>query len=240
MVNVSSSVQKSNVSITHVIEHVHVIGDKHAVKISINYSPDDIPWLVQKLKPESKQFILTRENLNKLLSDEEYNIESRMVVVSDDFLAIAQEKGYVYATDKFKLDFNTVFEDCRNLVGKSLISDYASGHMLFSHDGTVLPTAIKFSNYYLSDGRFAIHDLHKTLSELPLSVLPYLSSITAIPYYNVSPSQSVHISATFQPTAEQMILIWEKAQKMSKQYPSSRLLDAVIALDILWIDKHKI
>lgn len=237
---VSSSVQQSYVSMTRVIEHFHVIGDKHAVKISINYTPDDIPWLVQKLKPESKQFILTRKNLNKLLSDEEYTIESRMVVVSDDFLAIAREKGYVYATEEFKLDFNTVFDDCKNLVGKHLISDYVHGHMLFAHDGTVLPTAIKFSNYYLSDGRFVIHDLHKTLSELPHTVLPYLSSIAAIPYYNVTPDQSVYISATFQPTAEQMVLIWKKAQKMSKQYPSSRLLDAVIALDLLDIAKHKV
>lgn len=237
---VSSSVKKASVSMEQVIEHFHVIGDKHVVKSSINYSPNDIPWLVQKLKPESKQFILTSKNLKKLLSDEEYTIESSMVVVSDDFLAIAREKGYVYATDEVELDFNTVFDDCKNLVGKNLISDYVSGHMLFAHDGTVLPTAIKFSNYWLSDSRYAVYDLHKTLSELPQTVLPYLSSITAIPYYNVTPDQSVYISATFKPTAEQMILIWEKAQNISDQYPSSHLLDAVIALDLLDIAKHEI
>jgi hypothetical protein len=240
MPKINTVTKRVSVEMEHNIEHFHVIGDKHAVKISINCTPDDIPWFIQKLKPESKQVILTTENLENLLARKEYKTEPSMVVVPDDFLAIAQENGYVYATEEFKLGYNTVFDDCKDINGKHLITDYRYGHMLFAHDGTVLPTAIKFRDYCFSDGRYAIYDLHKTLSELPKTVLPFLTEIMSIPYYNETPDQSIYISATFQPTAEQMITIWEKAQILSEKYPSSHLVEAVIELDILGIAKHEI
>ena len=100
--------KKIIVEVTQTIEHVHVVDNMHAVKITTTWTPECSA--LQKTPSEPIQFIVNDTNLQNLLAGDNYDKEKLIAVVSDDFIEMARVYGYVAAVDHHSI-CNTVFDD---------------------------------------------------------------------------------------------------------------------------------
>ena len=124
--------------------------------------------------------------------------------------------------------------------------DFGS-HMLFDHEGQILPKAFTFNyiNGEIKDGRYDLAKLIELLKDDPrvtplfekrtshLQQDPGVLSIHQVPSYNVSPGCNAYVPFLFSPTKEDMQKMWEKAKSYQTIYPSTKLVEAMEDLDIL-------
>lgn len=221
--------KKFIVEVTQKIEHVNVVDNMHAVKITTTWTPECSS--LQKTPSETIQFIVNDTNLQKLLEGESYDKEKLMVLVSDDFIETASVYGYVAAIDRHAICY-TVFDDwIKSKPSSKLIANHWESHMLFDHVGNVLPTAIKFD---FPDSAYHLNELHNTLKGISPNAISYLSEIRQT-------MDGDYFEVTFAPTHEQMNHIWKKAKELSTKYSraSTNLREAVIELDFLRSAQHR-
>ena len=222
------------INVNRTVEHIAINEKFLGVRVTQNGTLANPSKVAEKrfsyaLAGSKREMVLTPENLKKLLAGNGYKTED-LIPVSAEFLEDARTKGYVRAGEmhasEFSYDKPTMFE--RLAMGESLrmVKFDVSSHMLFDHNGKVLPTGLYYDYMrgYMGNGNY---DLKKSITILnlldaqnvyTLDTMPL--AIKSVPYYNTSSGCSSFLEFVYGPTQEQMEAVWVLAQTMNKQYPS--------------------
>lgn len=232
------------VVITRTLEHKEIAPGLSAFKLSYTYNANDVPdWCAALLENKVSAGVISNDELNafKTGKSKELNANREYMFLPQEYLDLVAKEGYPapsYDADLLK----TV--TAANASPWDVPSDWvlvridASMHMIFDLEDKPYPMPV-FFDYIRGLSSDGVYDLEK--------LVPYLKThpqvqpkdghgelrIHSVPYYNVSEGCSRYVPFTFEPTPEQMISLWEKANELSPQFPSTELHQAVFELDLI-------
>lgn len=196
--------------------------------------------------PNSVQGLARRKSIESFLKGRASHVTpvKDLLYSSPDVLKVAQERGYMAAAEAFGTARDDVFDLFEQ--GQLDLNGFArwdtGGHMLFDRFGEVLPVAVFFDymNGNLRDGAYDLEKVIKVLSKRKGIVTPTGEPlrIEEVPSYNRSRGCYRHVQFIFQPTVQEMRLMWPKMRELNKNFPSVPKHQAIFELDLLGLRKR--
>ena len=242
------------VSLEQQLTHRELAPGVSGFELVRRFHPVDIvpAWCQGVLQDSRTTGLTTTSEVQRFLAGEctELCADPVWRLVSPEYLQVAQQHGYVEAESNIDLEPALLAANQHPLalpVGWSVVRNDFRQHLLFDTDGQVLSVGLLFDylNGMVRDGCYDIPRLVDYLNQHP-QVHPVKRSgqqrltVERIPVYNARPGCTLHTSFVFAPTAQQMRLLWEKAQQLKPSYPSTALHEAVFELDLLGLRAQSI
>lgn len=247
------------VIVKQTLEHKELIAGLSAFRVTREVTlPEDAPlWSKSLIASETKVGIAATE---KVIAFEKgqagyLHNDSGFELCPAELLTIAQEKGFIAATDENSSSLVWQQRKAANAdplnppEGYKLVKvDYYS-NMLFDVFGWPLPIAISFDylNGMVDNVNYDLKRLVPFLQTNP-QIRPIVEKgytegtikIDNIPYYNCTEGRAKFVKFWFCPTAEQMVSLWDMAKSLNAKYPSTELRRAVFELDLIGLRKEGI
>jgi hypothetical protein len=195
-----------------------------------------------------RQGVAKKQAIEDFLSGKSSVIKSpdtpELTYVSPEVLEIAAKNGFREVLQSTQPGhMQSIFD--RYKAGEfdlnCLVAPNYSAELLFDRKREILPTAIYFGylNGNFNNGAYKLKKALATLnSDSRIAPVPGKDlAISEIPYYNAERNYDKQIEFVFQPTREDMRVIWDYCTKTFKEYPSTHLHEAIFDLDLLNLRK---
>jgi hypothetical protein len=192
-------------------------------------------------KSKSEGFV-EEEDIQNLKQGQSLIKSTNWILANKKFLDHLQKWGYAGEDDEYtiwsEIKYDKFFSQLGNK-NKTMVFEYDDAHMIFDINMEPLPVAV-FCEYIQSNIDNCSYDLQKALKILGARKDVYLVSsnkVEPIPYYNAEPGRSEYIPFWWRPSVKDYRKMWKLCKKLSKEFPSCEMHQAIFELDLLGLRK---